>query len=144
MPALKPTIREGIEVADFGDELVVCQPVLEASFFHYLNESAALVFRLCDGTGTVTELAADIADVYGLPIEEVEPQVRAIVREFRRNGMLTAKPVVRRAREQNEHDHHDHSHDHNGASHEHHDHSPDGHGLPDERQRIRREVPHNE
>jgi hypothetical protein len=97
-----------------------------------MNPSAATVFRLCDGTGTPIELAADIADVYGLPVKQVERDVVKLVRTFRRQGLLTVKPVVRKRPADHEHEHeHDHEHEHSDAT-------------PDERQRIRREVPENE
>lgn len=134
MPPLKPKTRAGLVVADFGEELVVCDPSPRHTHVHYLNPSAATVFRLCDGTGTPAELAADIADAYGLPLEQIGRDVVELVRSFRRQGLLTFKPVVRRARP--DHNHND-NHDHNGN----HDHNE---GPPDERERIRREVPANE
>jgi hypothetical protein len=127
---LKPKTRPGLVVADFGEELVVCEPSPGHSQIHYLNPSAATVFRLCDGTGTPTELAADIADAYGLPIKQVERDVVKLVRTFRRQGLLTVKPVVRKRPADHDHEH-DHEHEHIDAT-------------PDERQRIRREVPENE
>ena len=134
MPPLKPKIRDGLGVADFGEDMVVCESSSGHSHFHYLNPSAALVFRLCDGTGTPAEFAADIADLYGIPVKAVERDVRDTVRIFRREGMLTAKPVVRRRAVEHEHDH-DHDHDH--------DQDHDGEAS-DGRARIRREVPPNE
>ncbi len=119
-------------VADFGDELVVCEPNPGHSQIHYLNPSAATVFRLCDGTGTPAELAADIADAYGLPVKQIERDVVRLVRTFRRQGLLTVKPVVRKRPDEHEHDH-DHEHDHE-----------QGDEVSDERHRIRREVPENE
>jgi hypothetical protein len=130
MPALKPKIREGLAIADFGQELVVSDCQHGHSHLHYLNPSATLVFRICDGTGSVPELAADIADLYGLPPGAVEPDVREIIRGFRRMGLLTFKPVARRPAPNDEH-HHGHEHDHAHSAVE----------PPDERARIQREVP---
>jgi hypothetical protein len=131
---LKPKTRDGLVIADFGEELVVCEPSPGHSQIHYLNPSAATVFRLCDGTGTPAELAADIADAYGVPVKQLERDVVGLVRTFRRQGLLTFKPVVRKRPVEHDHDH-DHGHQH---EHEHSD------ATPDERQRIRREVPENE
>jgi hypothetical protein len=144
---LRPKIREEVIVTDFGDEIVLWAPTAEASRLYILNPSAAIVFRLCDGTGTTAELAADIADVYGQPVEEIEQQVRTMVRLFRRRGFLTAKPVARRPAAQSvEHHHHDHDHDHD-HEHEHdHDHAHE-HEVSeagDERPRIWRQVPASE
>src|SRR2546430_16766140 len=58
---------------------------------HYLNQSSALVFDLCDGATTMKEMAVAISDVYQAPFDDVEPQVRGTVRELRRRGLLTGK-----------------------------------------------------
>ena len=134
MPQLKPKIRDGLVVSDFGDELVVCSPRPDggSQVFH-LNAPATIVFRLCDGTGTPAELAADIADFYGMPVEEVDRDVRSMVRLFRRSHLLTWKPVPRRRQHEHQHAHeHEHVHEHE------HEHETGGTG--DERQRIYRQV----
>ena len=108
MPQLKPKIRDGLVVSDFGDELVVCGSRQGGgSQVYHLNAPATIVFRLCDGTGTPAELAADIADVYGLPVEDVDRQVRSMVRLFRQSHFLTWKPVSRRRRHEHQHVHED-------------------------------------
>lgn len=113
MPRMKPKVRGDLVVSDFGEELVVCKPTTGYSELHHLNQTATLVFRLCDGTGTSDDLVADIADAYGLPVAGVQRDVRTIVRQFRQRGLLTAKPVVRRPRPDTGHDHeHEHKHDH--------------------------------
>ena len=100
MPRMKPKVREDLVVADFEDELVVCNTASGQTQLHHLNPAATIVFRLCDGTGTSDDLAKDIAEAFGLPQSDVQRDVRAIVRQFRQNGLLTAKPVVRRPRQQ--------------------------------------------
>jgi hypothetical protein len=141
VPPLKPKTRADLAISDFGDELVVCEP---SGQIHYMNPSAATVFRLCDGTGTPAELAADIADAYGLPAGQIESDVAELVRTFRRQGLLTFKPVTRRRPAHNdrdpEHDHeHEHDHDHQ------HDHEREHSEEPsDARKRIRREVPRSD
>jgi hypothetical protein len=45
---------------------------------HYLNETAAIVFSLCDGERTLTDIAAVLGDAFGLeepPIGDVEKVV---------------------------------------------------------------------
>lgn len=134
MPPLKPHARDDLVVVDFGEELVVCLPGGSShSWLHHLNPSAAIVFRLSDGTATSAEIAADIAEAFGLERETTEKEVRGAVRRFRQSGLLTAKPVAPRRRREAEHDHV-------------HDHGPEeaGDEAGDERRRIRREVPDHE
>ena len=55
---------------------------------HVVNESAARLFELCDGESSEETLTIDFAAAYGLPIAEVEGDVRAILGTFRRLGVL--------------------------------------------------------
>jgi hypothetical protein len=139
MARLKPKVRDELIVTDFGDELVICDPrdpEAGVNLLHHLNPTATLVFRLCEGTGTSDDLAADIADAFGLPVEAVQKDVRQILRLFRQSGLLTAKPVVRRPREAPEEEHeHVHAHEH--------EHAPAGEAV-DEREEIREQEPENE
>lgn len=66
--------------------MVVYEPA--SGDLHYLNATASLVFSLCDGTATARELARDIADAFAQPPDEVERQVRTVLRAFRRQHLL--------------------------------------------------------
>jgi PqqD family protein of HPr-rel-A system len=86
VPAARPKVREDLTVVELDGEAVVYD---EASGeLHHLNPSATLVFGLLDGTATVRELAVDVSDVFGVPADEVETQLRGLVRSFRRLGLL--------------------------------------------------------
>lgn len=92
MPALKPKIRPELTFIQIEDEAVVYDP--ESIGLHHLNPSAALIFQLCDGSGTVKELAQDISDELGLPQDEILRQVRRVVSSFKHSGILTGKRPV--------------------------------------------------
>jgi hypothetical protein len=91
MPATRPKSRDELAVVEIGDELVVYDPIVDR--VHHLNPSAALVFGLCDGTATMKETAGELAEVSGQPAEEIEQQVRKLVRGFRRSDLLDRKPT---------------------------------------------------
>jgi hypothetical protein len=93
MAALKPKTRSELGVVEVGDELVVFDPAAE--LVHHLNPSAALVFGLCDGTATMRETSVELAAATGRPQDEVERDVRALVRELRRAELLERKPRAR-------------------------------------------------
>ena len=86
MPAAKPKAREGITMVELDGEAVLYDD--EGGDLHHLNRTATLVFGLCDGTGTAKELSIDLSQVFGVPVAEVEPQVRRLIREFRKAGLL--------------------------------------------------------
>jgi PqqD family protein of HPr-rel-A system len=109
MPALKPKVRPELSLVQIDGEAVLYDP--ENIDLHHLNPSAALIFQLCDGSGTVKELAQDIADELGLPHDETLRQVRRVVKSFKYSGILTGKRPLPPAR-------HTHTHQHeNGHEH---------------------------
>ncbi len=71
---------------DMGDGLVLFNR--GSSVVHHLNPSAALVWQLCDGSGTVAQLAEDIAAEFELPPDEVQAQVGRLVGEFEALGLV--------------------------------------------------------
>jgi PqqD family protein of HPr-rel-A system len=93
MPVTRPKVRDDLTLAELDGETVVYDD--STGHLHYLNTTATLVFHLCDGSGTIKELAADVADVYQLGEETVEKQIRTLVGRFRRAGLL--QPTARRA-----------------------------------------------
>lgn len=55
---------------------------------HHLNPTATLIFARCDGTATAAEISQELAEAFGLPREEIEPQVRRLLRALRRAELL--------------------------------------------------------
>jgi PqqD family protein of HPr-rel-A system len=89
MPALKPKARADLTFVQIEDEAILYDP--ESVRLHHLNPSAALIFQLCDGSGTVKELARDIAEELGLPQDDILRQVRRVVGHFKHSGILDGK-----------------------------------------------------
>ena len=119
MPALKPKARADLTFVPIEDEAILYDP--EAVRLHHLNPSAALIFQLCDGSGTVKELARDIAEELELPHDEILNQVRSVVNHFRHSGILDG----RRRKSDGPSDevvHVGHTHGHDGHAHEGHAH----------------------
>jgi hypothetical protein len=72
-PTRRPTRIDGLEINEVADGLVVYQADPER--VHYLNNTAAVVFELCDGRLTVAEITQQVADTFSLadpPVAEVE------------------------------------------------------------------------
>jgi PqqD family protein of HPr-rel-A system len=65
---------------DMGDGLILFNH--DSSLVHHLNPSAALVWQLCNGEASAGELAAEIAEEYGLGGDEVFQQVASVIAEF--------------------------------------------------------------
>jgi PqqD family protein of HPr-rel-A system len=86
MPTMRPRIRSGLAVEELDGEALIYDE--ESGQLHHLNPTATLVFTLCDGNATVREMTTDISELYEMPPDEVEPQVRTLIREFRTAGLI--------------------------------------------------------
>jgi PqqD family protein of HPr-rel-A system len=111
---LRPVVKPQIAFAQVGDEGVVYDSL--SGSIHMLNPSASLLYRVCDGSATIDELASDVADAFEVPVDEVRPQVVSLVESLAMLGVV----------EDAEH-----------AAH----HNSDLMAAPDLRAAVRREVP---
>jgi PqqD family protein of HPr-rel-A system len=82
----RPKTREDLTVVVLDGEAVIWND--ESGDLHHLNPTATIVFQLCDGTGTPQELTADIAEAFGIAIDEVGPQVIQLIGDFGDAGLL--------------------------------------------------------
>lgn len=81
-----PRVRDDLVVVELDGEAVVFDE--RTCDLHYLNPTATVVFGLCDGTGSVEELASDIAAAFGADETQVRRDVAAVVADFERTGFL--------------------------------------------------------
>jgi hypothetical protein len=96
MGAMKPKIRPDLAVVEIeGEAVIYDEPTRDVL---YLNPTASIVFGLCDGTGTVKEMAADIADAFRVPSEQVERQIRSLLKGFKKSGLLEGHPFEHKHR----------------------------------------------
>jgi Coenzyme PQQ synthesis protein D (PqqD) len=92
MPAIKPKTRDSLTVVFLDGEAVIYDEPHDG--LHHLNATAALIFSFCDGSATMRQISAELAGSFGVPETEVEPQVRSVVRRFRRAGLLERRAPV--------------------------------------------------
>ena len=55
---------------------------------HLLNASATIVWTCCDGSGTLAEIADDLADAVGTPREQLVAELVALARTLGAEGLL--------------------------------------------------------
>lgn len=94
MPRMKPKAREDLTVVELDGEAVIYDEV--GGDLHQLNSSATIIFALCDGTQTVKQMSAEIAEVFSLASQDVEAQVRTVVRDLRSAGLLDEERLAAR------------------------------------------------
>lgn len=86
MPAARPKVRSDLAVVEVDGESVVYDETNEQ--LHHLNGAATIIFSLCDGTSTLARMSSEIATAFGVPRAEVTEQVKELVTELRRSGLL--------------------------------------------------------
>jgi len=77
--------REVVTVEIDGDA-VVYDELQETT--HLLNPTGAIVWGLLDGETRLDELSADLAEAFGVGVEEVLADLVALVRELDQRGLL--------------------------------------------------------
>jgi PqqD family protein of HPr-rel-A system len=94
--ARRPKLREDLTVAILDGEAILYDD--RTGGIHHLNPAATVVLELCDGTASTAEIAREIAEAFGEPPELIEPQIRGVIRQFRRSELLDERPARARAR----------------------------------------------
>lgn len=90
MPAIKPKTRQDLAVVELDGEAVIYDE--STGDLHHLNPTATIIFNLFDGTSTVQELSSLIEQEFQVPAPDVEKQIRALIKDFRKAGLLTGGP----------------------------------------------------
>lgn len=82
----RPCKHADVLELDMGDGLILYNH--DGDLVHHLNPSAGIVWALCDGSASVFELGADIADTYGLDPGVVSAEVASVIAEFQALGLV--------------------------------------------------------
>jgi len=85
-PGYRPRRRADVLELDMGDGFILYNH--DSSLVHHLNPTAAVVWQVLDGVGTVETLAAEVADEYGLPVENVHMQITSLIAELDAMGLV--------------------------------------------------------
>jgi PqqD family protein of HPr-rel-A system len=86
MSLTKPRLRSDLESVEIDGEAILYDPVNTS--VHHLNATATAIASMFDGTVTIRALTQEISEAYDVPAEEVEPEVRRLVRQFRKLQLL--------------------------------------------------------
>jgi hypothetical protein len=86
MPAIKPKVRGDLAIVELDGEAVIYDETDNS--LHHLNPTATIVLSMCDGTSTIKDFSAEIADAFSMPADQIEQQVRSLLRDFRKQKLL--------------------------------------------------------
>jgi hypothetical protein len=85
-PAFTATARGDIVAVEVDGEIVLYDD--SRGILHRLNPTASALWQCLDGSGTLGEIAADIADVFEIDGDRVLADVLMAAREFATQGLL--------------------------------------------------------
>lgn len=116
-----PRARSGVAGVELDGETVLLDD--DTGAMHTLNPTATVLWDCFDGSGTLAEIAADVADAYSTDQSIVVGDMLELARALGRQGLLDgveADPPAEitgsgHDRQHTHHEHaHQHHHDHNG------------------------------
>ena len=81
-----PVRRSDLLYREVDNEVVVLDRHSEK--IHQLNESAAHVWKLCDGSHSLPEIGRSLTEEYGIPFSAAEADVTRTVSDFTALGLL--------------------------------------------------------
>jgi hypothetical protein len=81
----RPAKVTGVEVSEIADGLVIYQDKPER--VHYLNHTAALVYELCTGEHTESDITRLVGHAFGLDAPPAA-EVRACLAQLRGEGVV--------------------------------------------------------
>ncbi len=85
-----PRRRKGYRLEEMGEDLLLYRSAALKTI--YLNESAAVVWKLCDGARSVREIAETLAAAYREDASAIEADVWDAIDRLLREGALRLDP----------------------------------------------------
>ena len=82
----KPQRKPDYQIETIDGELLLFHPAQEKVF--YCNETAALIWQLCDGQKTVTEIVALLSEAFPEAASEIEEDVETTLRALHEHGAI--------------------------------------------------------
>lgn len=76
----KPRSKADFKQEGFDNEVLLYHP--DSTIVLYLNETASIIWRLCDGNRTTTEIVALLTDAFPEEAETIEQEVEVTMRSF--------------------------------------------------------------
>ena len=89
--ATRPLGRDDLTIREVDGEFLLYDPVKDTVVL--INHSAAVIFDLCDGTRTESEISAEIQRLYDLRAKQADKELRTTLDEFTQNNLMAPTRV---------------------------------------------------
>ena len=83
----RPCTRNNLEAEIIGNEIFLYDSASDDAVYR-LNNGAAVIWILCDGSRDLNEIVCEITTGYQLDQEEVRAQVKTAIESFRQLNLL--------------------------------------------------------
>src|SRR4249920_676306 len=97
MTDARPRLRDDVTFVEVDQEAVAYDPL--SKLVHYLNPMGSIVLQLCDGTSTVDETIAELAEAQEVEPTEIDESIRALVDNFVNVGLVEPGEAATKLRE---------------------------------------------
>jgi PqqD family protein of HPr-rel-A system len=87
-----PRLRSDLTIVELDGEAVIYDD--RTGHLHHLNPTATTILSLLGHGMTLKSISAEVAATYQVDVTDVEPQVKRLVRVFRRSGLLESKAAA--------------------------------------------------
>jgi hypothetical protein len=82
-----PLPHADVTVFPLDDDLVIYHVRTGQSFV--LNQTGRLIWSLCDGTRTMTELAEEVSSMCHITLDQAQTDVGELIRDLTQNGLIS-------------------------------------------------------
>ncbi len=87
-----PRTADGFELEEIDGEILLYSPSSTRSV--YLNATASLIWRLCDGSVSVGDIVHQLEDAFPEARDNIAGDVTRSIRLFVDNGAMVLEPVA--------------------------------------------------
>lgn len=88
----KPLANDGFELEEIDGEILLYSPTSTRSV--YLNATASLIWRLCDGVHNVGEIVKQLEDAFPEARDDIAGDVIRSITLFVDNGAMRLEPAL--------------------------------------------------
>jgi len=82
-----PCTRNNLEAEIIGDEIFLYDAASDDAVYR-LNDGAAMIWMLCDGSRNLEEITREITTGFQLDHEEVKAHVKSTIKSFQKLNLL--------------------------------------------------------
>ncbi len=82
-----PVIAGDYRLEEFDGELLLYHPATTRTL--HMNDSATLIWNLCNGKRTIQDIVATLAEAYPESVESIENDVMQTIKNLSDNGVLS-------------------------------------------------------